>query len=153
MTETTTTKMVLRMPRMQCRHAGPKARGGRFNSLGSPVHPRVILPPPRGGGVVVIKGRWSGGEQCHVHLAPPWKPHLTSANDNDKTTMMNTTANTTMTKTKMAMWLSSASRGHASSKPPMPKEDNMIWQLRSRFGGNRWYSETTSDAINDQLTA
>ena len=48
MMETTTTKLVLRMPR-------PQGPGGRVKSLGSPVHPRVIR------GVVVIEERRRGG--------------------------------------------------------------------------------------------
>ena len=35
----------------------PGGQGGRVKSLGSPIHPRVILPPPRGRGIVVIEGR------------------------------------------------------------------------------------------------
>ena len=46
-----------RTTRMRCRRAGPEAEGGRVKSLGSPIHPRVILPPPRGRGIVVIEGR------------------------------------------------------------------------------------------------
>ena len=37
-----------------CRPGGP---AGRVRSLGSSVHPCVILPPPRGGGIVIIEGR------------------------------------------------------------------------------------------------
>ena len=37
-----------------CRPGGQR---GRVKSLGSPIHPRVILPPPRGRGIVVIEGR------------------------------------------------------------------------------------------------
>ena len=43
----------------------PRAPGGRVVSLGSPIHPHVILaPPPPGGGVVVLKGRGDGGEEA-----------------------------------------------------------------------------------------
>ena len=71
-TETTTTKMVLRMLRMQCRHAGPDARGeGQEPRIPRPP-PRDPAAPPGGGSVLVIEGRrgWGGG--------------LPSANDNNK---------------------------------------------------------------------
>ena len=46
----------------------PQCSGGRVKSLVSPVHPRVILlPPPGGGSVAVIEGRrgWGGGLAFH----------------------------------------------------------------------------------------
>jgi hypothetical protein len=103
----------------------PQCPGGRVKSLVSPVHPHVTLRPPRGGGALLTsRGGRVGGGAC--------LPRMTTT----KTTTINTTANTSTTKTKMAVWASSASWGHASGKPPMPKEDDMIWQLRSQFGGN-----------------
>ena len=43
----------------------PQGLGGGVKSLGSPVHPRVILPPREGG--------WRGGEAASI--PPPLGPH------------------------------------------------------------------------------
>ena len=56
-----------------CRPQGP---GGRVKSLGSPIHPCVILPPPpEGGSVIVIKGRQGGGGDDIVSISHPLGPH------------------------------------------------------------------------------
>ena len=63
----------------------PQGPGGTVKSLGSPIHPRVILPPPRwGGSIVIIKGRRGGGGKHRIYLMPPWTPRSPSTNDNNK---------------------------------------------------------------------
>ena len=117
---------------------------------GEGQEPRIPRPPPRDpvapwglGGGALSSSRGGGVEGGDVaSILRPLVPHTCLPRmTRTKMVPMNTTANMTTTKTKMAVWASSASWGHASGKPPAPEEDDTIWQLRSRFGGNQWYSE------------